>query len=249
MQTSQSIRIGQHNIAYERYGSGPPLLLVHGLAASTLWWRRNIPALSEHYTVYCVDLIGFGRSQAKAPLNVDQAADLLAELIAAWGYQQIDIVAHSLGGFICMVLAARYPQRVGRMVLAAAAGGRAMRAAMPEMMIRALLSGLVCRPQFIPIVCWDTLRAGLVVLWKASTDLMRRDITPLYQQIRAPILFIWGDKDILVPMYLGLQHHAALPQSQFQIIDNAGHVVMNDQAEIFNQRCLAFLQSETAFIS
>jgi pimeloyl-ACP methyl ester carboxylesterase len=239
------VKLGQHRIIYKKHGHGPPLLLIHGIAASMLWWNDNIATLSTNYTVYSVDLMGFGSNRASAPLPVEQTADLLADFIEAMGYQTMDIVAHSLGGFISLLLAARHPQRVASMVLAAAAGGRAMRAGMLEMMIRALLSGFVCRPQFIPIVCWDTLRAGPIVLWKAATQLMQYDLQPYYAHIRAPILFVWGDQDILVPMYLGLQHHKQLPHSQFTIIDNAGHVVMNDQASVFNQIALGFLQSNS----
>ena len=56
---AHEIRVEGHPIRYEVAGEGEPLVLVHGLSGSTLWWSRNIPALAERHGVYLVDLPGF----------------------------------------------------------------------------------------------------------------------------------------------------------------------------------------------
>jgi pimeloyl-ACP methyl ester carboxylesterase len=235
------LKLNGHRIYYEQYGSGPPLVMVHGLAASTSWWRRNIPCFAQHYTVYALDLVGFGHSRSWLPLGVDDAAELLAAFIAALGHQRVDLMAHSLGGHISLLLAARYPERVNKLVLAAAAGGAAMWASMPAMICRALMASLYCGPRFLPIVTLDSLRAGPIVLWKAATNLLQSDIRPLYAQIHNPTLLIWGDRDVLVPIRIGDLLLHALPNVRIEIIQRAGHVVMFDQAERFNQLALDFL--------
>jgi pimeloyl-ACP methyl ester carboxylesterase len=235
------LKLKGHRIYYEQYGSGPPLVMVHGLAASTSWWRRNIPCFAQHYTVYALDLVGFGHSRSWLPLGVDDAAELLAAFIAALGHQRVDLMAHSLGGHISLLLAARYPERVNKLVLAAAAGGAAMWASMPAMMTRALMASLYCGPRFLPIVTLDSLRAGPIVLWKAATNLLQSDIRPLYAQIHNPTLLIWGDRDVLVPIRIGDLLLHSLPNVRIEIIPRAGHVVMFDQAERFNQLALDFL--------
>jgi pimeloyl-ACP methyl ester carboxylesterase len=235
------LKLNGHRIYYEQYGSGPPLVMVHGLAASTSWWRRNIPCFAQHYTVYALDLVGFGHSRSWLPLGVDDAAELLAAFIAALGHQRVDLMAHSLGGHISLLLAARYPERVNKLVLAAAAGGAAMWASMPAMICRALMASLYCGPRFLPIVTLDSLRAGPLVLWKAATNLLQSDIRPLYPQIHNPTLLIWGDRDVLVPIRIGDLLLHSLPNVRIEIIPRAGHVVMFDQAERFNQLALDFL--------
>lgn len=240
------LKLNGHRIYYEQYGSGPPLVMVHGLAASTSWWQRNIPCFAQHYSVYALDLVGFGRSRSWLPLGVDETAELLAEFIASLGHQRVDLMAHSLGGHISLLMAARYPQRVNKLVLAAAAGGAAMWASMPAMMGRALLASLYCGPRFLPIVTLDSLRAGPVVLWKAATNLLQSDIRPLYAQITNPTLLIWGDRDVLVPLRIGDLLLHSLPNARIKIIPRAGHVVMFDQAERFNQLALDFLLEDTS---
>ncbi|MCB0086122.1 MAG: alpha/beta fold hydrolase, partial [Caldilineaceae bacterium] len=69
----QHDRANQPKIYYETIGTGPPLILVHGLGGSHRWWRKNLDALAAHFTVYTVDLIGFGKSRDGQRFVLDQA--------------------------------------------------------------------------------------------------------------------------------------------------------------------------------
>lgn len=242
--SAKRVKIGPYRIYYEQTGNGPPLLLIHGLSGSGSWWRRNIPALAPHFTVYSIDLIGFGHSTRLLPLTVVEAADMLAEFIALLGHERADIIAHSMGGHITMLLAARHPERVGKLVLAAAAGGPAMRGTVWEMMVRAVLASLYCGPSFLPIVTWDALRAGPLVLWVAANDLLRSDLGPFLSKIQGPTLLLWGDRDVLVPLRVGTALNEVLPNTQLKILKGAGHVLMFDKATEFNEAVLEFLASD-----
>ncbi len=66
---SQFINVNGRMLHYEKYGAGKPLILVHGFAGSTYTWRELIPLLSEHYTLYAVDLPGFGLSDKSPEAN------------------------------------------------------------------------------------------------------------------------------------------------------------------------------------
>ncbi len=237
----QQCYIGQHRLSYTQQGDGPPLLLIHGFSASRTWWQRNLPVLAQHHTVYAVDLVGFGQSRRQIPLSLHDTATLLAQFIERLGVQHTDVIAHSMGGLIALLLAAHYPQRVGRMVLAAAAGGAAMGAGLGEMSLRALSASLFCTPTFIPTIAWDGLRAGPVALLQAAAYLLHTDPMPHTQQVRAPILLVWGAQDTLVPPWIGHLYKAALPQAELIVLPKAGHVVMVDQAAHFNQLALDFL--------
>lgn len=105
---------------YEVHGDGPPLLLVAGLASDVSSWQTVLPALSEHFRVILVDNRGIGRSVPEdAPVSVDLMADDCAALIDHLGYGPVHVLGHSMGGFTALSLAARYPDRVKKLVLAA----------------------------------------------------------------------------------------------------------------------------------
>lgn len=105
---------------YEVHGDGPPLLLVAGLASDVSSWQTVLPALSEYFRVILVDNRGIGRSVPEdAPVSVDLMADDCAALIDHLGYGPVHVLGHSMGGFTALSLAARYPDRVKKLVLAA----------------------------------------------------------------------------------------------------------------------------------
>jgi 4,5:9,10-diseco-3-hydroxy-5,9,17-trioxoandrosta-1(10),2-diene-4-oate hydrolase len=110
-------------VHYQRAGTGRPLLLLHGLVGSAKNWRRNISFLSQHSSVYAVDLFNMGESDRIPGLNagLEATADRLAASMDALGLEEADIAGHSHGGAIAMMFAARHPDRVRRLILFAPA--------------------------------------------------------------------------------------------------------------------------------
>jgi pimeloyl-ACP methyl ester carboxylesterase len=112
-------------IAFTRRGSGPPMLLVHGIhpAAWSYEWHDNVDALARTNTVYTIDLLGFGRSDRPA---IRYSARLYISLISDFVHQVIGepcvLVASSLSGAYAIVLAARDPQRFPAIALIAPTG-------------------------------------------------------------------------------------------------------------------------------
>src|ERR671912_1457539 len=98
-------------LAYEVAGSGPPLILLHGLSGSGRWWGRNVPAFANSFRTYTVDLPGFGESRGVRWSRLDDIADRLADLLVAEGLPRAHIAGHSLGGAVAAQLAARHPDR------------------------------------------------------------------------------------------------------------------------------------------
>ena len=114
-----------HRIAFTRRGSGPPILLVHGIHAAA-WcyeWHDNADSLAKGNTVYTIDLLGFGRSDRPA---IRYSARLYISLISDFVHQVIGepcvLVATSLSGAYAIVLAARDPQRFPAIALIAPTG-------------------------------------------------------------------------------------------------------------------------------
>src|ERR671913_2382197 len=87
-------------LAFEVAGSGPPLILLHGLSGSGRWWSKNVPAFAQNFRTYTVDLPGFGESRRVRWSRLDDTADWLAEWIASLGVPKVGIAGHSLGGAV-----------------------------------------------------------------------------------------------------------------------------------------------------
>lgn len=104
-------------LRYRRAGSGPPLLLLHGWAASSRYWLDTLAALDDR-ACYAFDMPGFGESPALAQPSTPAAlAAVVLEAADALGLEQFDLGGHSFGASVAVMLAARHPQRVRRLVL------------------------------------------------------------------------------------------------------------------------------------
>lgn len=232
---------GTRHLSFTRSGQGPPVLLIHGLSGSRRWWRRNLAALESHFTVYRVELVGFGYASRQPILPLRDSASFLARWMTAQGLERAHVVGHSMGGHISLHLAERFPERVDRLVLVAPTGmlrGQWWRLALK--LPQAAISGNL---DFVPVVTTDALRAGFVNLYKASRELLRDDVEELLHHVRVPTLVVSGGRDVLVPPALGNElarrlgaHHVVYP--------HAGHVVMWDAPSEFNREVVAFLRGD-----
>src|SRR5215218_11424304 len=110
-----------NSLAHEVAGSGPPLILLHGLSGSSRWWSRNVPVFSRSFRTYSVDLPGFGESRGVRWSRLDDIADRLADWIVCEDLSRAHVAGHSLGGAVAARLAARHPDRIDRLVLVDAA--------------------------------------------------------------------------------------------------------------------------------
>ena len=244
MLETRVIQIGRVPVRFAVTGQGEPLVLIHGLAGSWRWWRRNVPALREHRTIYLIDLPGFGAMRAyRSEFSLAEAPTWIRALLQALNLRRPSIVGHSMGGAIALAFAARWPEEVDRVVLAAPA------VSLPGKTIAANLVPLLAaagrmEPRFYPTLFWDTVRAGPVTLFRTARTLLTMDAAADIEQLRTPTLLIWGSHDDLVPLRVGQMLRGAIPSSRLQVIDRAGHVLMFDRPVAFNNAVLQFLSRE-----
>lgn len=102
---------------HQSEGTGRPLIILHGLFGSSDNWRGVSKVLATQAHVIRVDLPNHGQSPHSDEINYDLMADNVAELIADLNLQHVDVIGHSIGGKVAMVLAARYPEKVCRLVV------------------------------------------------------------------------------------------------------------------------------------
>ena len=140
-------------VAVRSAGTGPVLLLIHGMAGSSLTWRHVAPALSQRFTVVAPDLLGHGASaKPRTEYSVSAHANVLRDVLTALGVERATFVGQSLGGGVAMQLAYQYPERCERLVLVSSGGlGRE---------VSALLRGLAVpgAEHVFPLVCSAALR-------------------------------------------------------------------------------------------
>jgi pimeloyl-ACP methyl ester carboxylesterase len=147
------IELHGRRVIYRVAGSGPPIVLIHGMLNASSHWRSVALSLADEYTVIAPDLIGHGDSAApRGDYSLGAHAASIRDLLAAVGIERATIVGHSLGGGVAMQFFYQFPQRVERLVLISSGGlGRevtpALRtAALPG--VSALLS-LTIKPRLL----------------------------------------------------------------------------------------------------
>lgn len=221
------------------------MVLVHGLSGSTLWWARNRPVLAERYLVLSVDLPGFGTMRRhRRDFVLAEAAEWLHAWLAARDPGPVHLIGHSMGGYICLRLAADHPAAVRRLVLAAPAGipnGRSL----VGHAVPLLRAGRRMRPSFLPTLAFDAFRMGARTMLSAGRQLLAEDARRHLTAIRAPTLIVWGENDHLVSPTNGPRLQATIPDARLIILPGAGHVVMFDRPAEFNQTVIDFLDEGT----
>jgi pimeloyl-ACP methyl ester carboxylesterase len=109
------------DLYHESHGTGRPLILLHGGLGSGEMFGPILPALSQHHQVIVVDLQGHGRTaDIDRPIDIRLMADDIAALTDHLGLQKPDLVGYSLGGGVAFFTAVKYPEKVGKLVMAAA---------------------------------------------------------------------------------------------------------------------------------
>jgi pimeloyl-ACP methyl ester carboxylesterase len=119
----QKVTIHGHRRAYVRMGSGPALLLLHGLGCDHTTWDPVIRQLARTYTVIAPDLLGHGASdKPRADYSVGGYANGMRDLLTVLNIDKVTVVGHSLGGGVAMQFGYQYPERTERVILVAPGG-------------------------------------------------------------------------------------------------------------------------------
>jgi pimeloyl-ACP methyl ester carboxylesterase len=117
------MELHERRTVYRIAGSGPPVVLVHGMLNSSSHWQSVALSLADKYTVIAPDLIGHGDSAApRGDYSLGAHASSIRDLLTAMGIERATIVGHSLGGGVAMQFFYQFPARVERLVLISSGG-------------------------------------------------------------------------------------------------------------------------------
>ncbi len=241
------------NLAYDRHGSGPPLLLVHGIGMCKEVWRPVLPLLAREREVVAVDMPGFGASP-RGPRTVEGLAEALADFTSGLGLERPAVAGNSLGGGVALAMGemgaagsvcALSPvgfvnQREGRYAQGVLVSTRFVAERLAPVadrvagsaVLRTLLSAHVtARPWRIPpedTAHWTRMYAQAPAFW----DLLEALDEWIAPVPRCPTTIAWGDKDrLLIYSRQAPRARRALPEARHVVLRGCGHVPMWDDPE------------------
>ncbi len=230
------IEIGGISINYECIGSGAPVLLLHGWGADI---AAMMPIANEVARLgkmaVCVDFPGFGKSDLPpAAWGVREYADTTKALIDKLGIRGCDLVCHSFGGRVTIMLAAEDETLFKRLVLVDAAGIRPKRTIkyyiktysykLAKRLVRIKLVNKAFRlDSKIRSAGSDEYKSLSGVMRETFVKVVNLDLTDKLGKIKNETLIIWGENDTATPLYMGRLMEKKIERAGLAVIKNAGH--------------------------
>jgi pimeloyl-ACP methyl ester carboxylesterase len=257
---SRQVQAGPYRLHYLEAGSGPPLLLVHGLASSaTQDWGRLIAPLGQRFHVFAPDLPGFGQSERPpgAEYSIPMQVEAVRGFMDAVDLGRARVAGISMGGWIASRLAGSHPERVERLVVVDAAGMRPDGPPIPAEVllpqdvegVRRLAAAVRHRAPVPPaFVARDILERRLREEWVVRRALLSmaagRDwLNGTLGRADMPVLVIWGKQDALIPVDYAARLATEFPRAELTVLDGCGHVPIADCPEAFDRAVLPFLSA------
>lgn len=251
-------------LAYNRSGSGDPVVLLHAFPLDSRMWDAQRVALSDGWEVITPDLPGFGDSPLlDGPPSLDAVADAVLATLDELGLDRVVLGGLSLGGYVAMAFLRRYPERVRALVLA---DTRATADAPPAAENRERIAAGVVAERSVRIVLTDVL-PGLIgkktkrrrsetlsrvteivraadpeaVAWMQRAMAARPDSTETLSRVTVPTLVLVGDEDELTPPADAEAMVAVLPDGELAVLATSGHISAMETPEDVTKAMRAFL--------
>ena len=261
--TSATLATGSGTIACREAGSGPPLVLLHGLAGSSKSWEEQFDALGDIRRVIAWDCPGYGGSDTlpgDAPMLADYADALLA-FVDGLGLDRLDLLGHSMGGVIAGRFAALQPDRVRRLILSGTRTGFArrdpasflsrieeLRSLTPEEFGARRADGMVAAGA--PREIWRRVAAVAAEVRPAGFAAAARMLTcadnaDLLHRITAPVLVLAGEAD-RIALPAEAEELAQAVAGRLVMIGGAAHAPYLEQAAAYNDALRGFLSEAPA---
>jgi pimeloyl-ACP methyl ester carboxylesterase len=257
------VEAGGLRIAYEREGSGRPIVFLHGFFGDHRVWRRQ-SELADQYTFVAWDAPGCGASAIPSEgVRMPDYADLLAEFIDRLDLDQPHLVGNSFGGTLALELASRHPE-VARSVVgidtyAGWSGSfspvvvaQRLAGSLPDLdlppteVASKWVTGFVTPDA--PELIKDELRSIIADFKPGGMRLMiqalaEADLRKELRDLHLPTLLVWGAQDVRSPITVAQDLHAQLEGSRLVVFEGAGHLAQVEAAERLNAELRSFFRS------
>jgi 4,5:9,10-diseco-3-hydroxy-5,9,17-trioxoandrosta-1(10),2-diene-4-oate hydrolase len=259
-------------VNYVDIGSGPPLLLIHGLAGSWQNWLETIPHFARTHRVVAPDLPGFGESpMPREKISIAGYGRQVDAFCDEVGIERAAVVGNSMGGFVAAEVAIQHPHRVEKLVLVSAAGitiehqrNDRLLALMRRFEFALTWAATHPRPEFMlrrrarhaarfvfahpdripgPLLTENVRGSGKPGFVDALDALTSYPLRDRLERISVPTLVVWGDSDRLVPTSDADVFEDLIPNARKVVYEDTGHVPQLERPGRFNADVEAFLRS------
>jgi pimeloyl-ACP methyl ester carboxylesterase len=248
-------------LGYTDEGQGTPLVFVHGFPLSRGVWRKQIDAFRASHRAIALDLRGFGESTTPpGPTTIVQYAEDLESLLQELATGPVVLIGHSMGGYVALAFARRFPVMLRGLVLVGTKAGQdtpeaaAARRATAEQVKAEGVRGVIesMAPKMLAASNEDARLAAQVRGFMAtarpdgvSSALLamaeRPDATPLLADITVPTLVVAGMDDTIIAPREAEKSAQAIRAAHLELISHAGHLVALERPEEFNRILKAWL--------
>jgi 3-oxoadipate enol-lactonase len=259
---------GAHFIHYEVTGTGPALVFAHGLGGNQLSWWQQVAYFAPRYACITFAHRGFAPSSsiADGPNPADYAGDLAA-LIEHLGLADVRIIAQSMGGWTAVEYALQRTGKLKGLVLASTTGTidparmrEPERSRLQDWEAITARAAAECARRGIHVAAgarMATEQPALHLLYRHFDDMNANlDKLALRQRLMmgrtrapeelagadCPVLFLVGEEDLVIPPFAADAIAAVVPQARALHVDDAGHSVYFERAEVFNSYVAEFLE-------
>lgn len=264
----ETVQVGAVRLHYTEAGRGEPVLFVNGLGTDLTVWSMQLSDLARDHRVILYDHRGSGLSDRPADgYGMEALADDVDGLLRALDIPRVHLVGHSMGGLVAQLVALRHPDRVRSLVLAATSV-RAPRMAHVGLHLWPDLLEKVGVEAFVDLMIAQNYTHGYVennyryilmlrqllirrmqevpldprVLRQKIRAILEVDTADELERIRAPVLVVAGDQDIVFPPQLVELLHRGLPRSEYVVLEQSAHNLMLETPAAFNARLRSFLK-------
>jgi pimeloyl-ACP methyl ester carboxylesterase len=258
----EMVEVDGLQIAYERAGSGPALVLLHGYVGDgPTTWRRQLDGLSDEFTVVAWDAPGAGRStDPPERFGLDGYADCLARFLEKLGLNTVRVAGLSFGGILALALQRRHSAMSSALILASAYAGWAgslppegaeqrLRQALaladgaPEAFVGALMPTMFSKT--MPPETVDDFRASMRAFhprgFRAMARASAEDVRDVLPHVDVPTLLVYGDSDVRAPRTVAEALQSAISGSRLVVLRDAGHLCNIEAPDEFNLAVREFL--------
>ena len=271
---SKQILFNGSKIFYRITGKGNPVVLIHGFGEDGDIWQKQIEFLKYHFLLIIPDLPGSGKSELIKDANIETYSDVIKEIITTeiqnssptgGGGEGTVLIGHSLGGYITLAFAEKYPQMLSSFGLihsSAFADTEEKKAARLKSIefisthnaydfLRTAIPGLFSRqwsqdhqPEIESLVEKGHNFSTEALIQYYHAMIARHDKTGVLKNFPRPVLFIIGVHDNAVPFAQGLKQSYLPDLSYIHILRNSAHMGMWEEADQVNKALLVFLQGQ-----
>jgi pimeloyl-ACP methyl ester carboxylesterase len=261
-------------IRYSVTGGGPPVVLVHGWLSSSRVWRRLVERLAQRFTVYTLDLAGFGDSDKPiSGYGIRYGSRLLYAFCAHFGLSRVAVIGHDVGGTMAVKLAADHPDIVGRLILVATPAdedqvdlptllwlatlpvvgplfytlGKFFRSLRRLWMRPFVLDAEVLTEEVVEDAGKSTPAAVSKTLSVMQREVSRGRLVRQAGIIKVPVLIITGEEDQIVDPRATDDWIRTVP-AEVVFLNECGHLPMLERTAEFDARVLTFLTGDSRYL-